>query len=81
MFDDVQETKETVNVIHKKVDATIDTVITIGEKVIEHDQDISKLQKEVDTLDERVDDVEDDLGETKVKVEAIDNKVTIFTFL
>ncbi|KAH3853811.1 hypothetical protein DPMN_096346 [Dreissena polymorpha] len=74
VFDDVQETKETVNVIDKKVNATIGTVITIGEKVVEHDKDISKLQTEVDTLDERVDDVEDDLGETKVKVEAIDNK-------
>ena len=78
VFEDVQQTKGTVTDIDKKVGATMNTVVTLGEHVIEQDKDISKLQTDVDVLEERVDDVEEDLGETKVKVEEIDNKVSLW---
>ena len=57
------------------MDATVDTVIAIGDKVIEHDKEIGDLEEGMEQLEERVDDVEEDMGETKIKVEEIDNKV------
>ena len=62
-------------VLDTKVDATIGTVVAIGDKVIEHDEEIGELGEGLERVEERVDDVEEDLGETKVKVEEIDNKV------
>lgn len=59
-----------------KVTATIETVVNLGDHVIQQSGEISELRKDMDVLDERVEDVEEDLGETKVKVEEIDNKVT-----
>lgn len=59
------------------MDATITTVVSVGERVIEQDKDISKVKSDLDHLDERVDVVEEDLTDTKVKVEDIDNKVLL----
>ena len=73
--EDVQEQKEDIADLDVKVDTTIGTVITMGEKVVEHDKEIGELGEGLEKVEERVDDVEEDLGETKIKVEDIDNKV------
>ena len=73
--EDVQEQKEDIADLDVKVDTTIGTVITMGEKVVEHDKEIGELGEELEKVEERVDDVKEDLGETKIKVEDIDNKV------
>ena len=77
IFEDVQQQKEDIADIDMKVDATIDTVVSIGDKVIEHDKEIGDLEVGLEKIEERVDDVEDDMVETKIKVEEIDNKVFI----
>lgn len=59
-----------------KVTATIDTVVNLGDHIIQQSGEISELQKDMDDLEERVEEVEEDLRETNVKVEEIDNKVT-----
>ena len=72
---DVEKQQKEMVVLDTKVDATIGTVVAIGDKVIEHDEEIGELGEGLERVEERVDDVEEDLGETKVKVEEIDNKV------
>ena len=62
-------------VLDTKVDATISTVIAIGDTVVEHDRDIRDLEEGLERVEENVMEVVEDLGETKVKVEEIDNKV------
>ena len=73
----MQQQQEDIEAIDEKVDMTIDTVIGIGDKVIQHDKEIGELETGLEKVEERVDDVEEDLGETKIKVEEIDNKVII----
>ena len=73
----MQQQQEDIEAIDDKVDMTIDTVIGIGDKVIQHDKEIGELETGLEKVEERVDDVEEDLGETKIKVEEIDNKVII----
>ena len=73
--DDLQQQQEDIADLDEKVDATVGTVITIGEKVVEHDKEIGELGEGLEKVEERVDDVEEDLGDTKIKVEEIDNKV------
>ena len=51
------------------------TVITLGDKVIEHDKEIGELEEGLEKIEERVDDVEEDQEEAKIKIEEIDNKV------
>ena len=64
--------------LDEKVDATIDTVVTIGDKVIEHDKEIGELGEGLERVEERVIDAEEDISETKIKVEEIDKKVSMF---
>ena len=73
--DDLEQHQEDLADLDVKVDATIGTVITIGDTVVKHDQEIGELQEGLEEVEERVDDVEEDLGDTKIKVEEIDNKV------
>ena len=73
--EDVQQQKEDIAELDTKVDATIDTVTSIGDTVVRHDKEIGELESGLDKIEERVDDVEDDMVETKIKVEEIDNKV------
>ena len=73
--EDIQQQQEDIAELDTKVDTTIDTVVAIGDKVIEHDKEIGELGEGLEKIEERVDDVEDDLGETKLKVEEVDNKV------
>ena len=75
--EDLQQQQEDIEELDTKVDATIDTVVNIGEKVIEHDKEIGELGEGLERVEERVDDVEEDLGETKIKVEEVDNKVSL----
>ena len=77
IVEDIEQQREDIADLDTKVDATMDTVITIGDKVVKQDQEIGELQTGLEKVEERVDDVEEDLGETKVKVEEIDNKVRI----
>ena len=76
--EDLQQQQEDIEELDTKVDATIDTVVTIGDKVIEHDKEIGELGEGLERVEERVDDVEEDLGDTKIKVEEIDNKVCTY---
>ena len=71
----LQQQQEDMTVLDTKVDATIGTVVTIGGKVTEHEQEIGQLGEGLERVEERVDDVEEDLGDTKMKMEEIDNKV------
>lgn len=73
--EDIQQQKEDLAELDIKVGSTIDTVITIGDKVIEHEKDIGQLQKNLSDVDERVEQVEENVEETKIKIEEIDNKV------
>ena len=73
--EDVQQQQEDMADLDEKVDATIDTVINIGDKVIEHDMEIGELGEELERVEERVDDVDTDLTNAKIKVEEIDCKV------
>ena len=75
IVEDIQQQQEDIAELDTKVDTTIDTVVAIGDKVIEHDKEIGELGEGLEKIEERVDDVEDDLGETKLKVEEVDNKV------
>ena len=50
-------------------------MVTMGDKIIEHDKEIGELETGMEKIEERVEDVEEDVGETKLKVEEIDNKV------
>ena len=77
IVEDIEQQREDIADLDAKVDATMDTVITVGDKVVKQDQEIGELQTGLEKVGERVDDVEEDLGETKVKVEEIDNKVCI----
>ena len=77
IIDDIEQQREDIAELDTKVDSTIDTVITIGDKVVRHDQEIGDLQTGLENVEERVDDAVEDLGETKVKLEEIDNKVCI----
>ena len=79
--EDLQQQQEDIEELDTKVDATIDTVVTIGDKVIEHDKEIGELGEGLERVEERVDDVEEDLGDTKIKVEEIDNKVCTVTVI
>ena len=72
---EVQQQKEDIGKLDTKVDATVDTVITIGGKVIEHDKEIGEIGEGLERVEERVEEVDEGLGETKVKVEEIDKKV------
>ena len=78
--EDVQQQKEDIAELDTKVDATIDTVTSIGDTVVRHDKEIGELESGLDKIEERVDDVEDDMVETKIKVEEIDNKVLFRIF-
>ena len=71
----LQQQQEVVADLDVKVDATAETVVTIGDKVIEHDKEIGELGVGLEKVEERVEDVEENVGDTKVKVEGIDNKV------
>lgn len=77
MFEDVQQQKDGMAALDTRVDATVETVITIGDKVIEHDKEIGDLGEGLGKIEERVDDVEEDLGGAKIKIEEIDNKVIL----
>ncbi|XP_060592917.1 uncharacterized protein LOC132747531 [Ruditapes philippinarum] len=74
VFEDLLEMKEDIDDLDKKVGATMNTVVSLGDHVIEQGKDISKVRNDVGNLGERVDNVEEDLTDTKVKVEEIDNK-------
>ncbi|XP_060592918.1 uncharacterized protein LOC132747532 [Ruditapes philippinarum] len=74
VFEDLLEMKEDIDDIDTKVAATMNTVVSLGDHVIEQGKDISKVRDDVGNLGERVDNVEEDLTDTKVKVEEIDNK-------
>ena len=76
MFEDVQQQKEGMAALDTRVDATVESVITIGDKVIEHDKEIGDLGEGLGKIEERVDDVEEDLGGAKIKIDEIDNKVS-----
>ena len=78
--EDVQQQKEDIAELDTKVDATIDTVTSIGDTVVRHDKEIGELESGLDKIEERVDDVEVDMVETKIKVEEIDNKVLFRIF-
>lgn len=78
--DDLQQQQEDIADLDVKVDATIGTVVTIGGKVVEHEKEIGELGEGLVKVEERVDDVEEDLGDTKIKVEEIDNKVSIYNY-
>ena len=77
MFEDVQQQKEGMAALDTRVDATVETVITIGDKIIEHDKEIGDLGEGLVKIEDRVDDVEEDLGGAKIKIEEIDNKVIL----
>ena len=79
--EDLEQQQEDIADLDVKVDATIGTVITIGDKIIEHDKEIGELEEGLEQVEERVDDVEEDLGDTKIKVEEIDNKVHVINFV
>lgn len=79
--EDVEQQKEDLADLDTKVDVTIGTVISIGDKVIEHDKEIGELGEGLEKIEERVDDVEEDVGETKIKVEEIDNKVNMIIYV
>ena len=80
VFKDLLEMREDIDDLDKKVGTTMNTVVSLGDHVIEQGKDISKVRDDVDNLGERVDDVEGDLTDTKAKVEEIDNKVNIFLY-
>ena len=75
MVGEVQQQKEDIGKLDTKVDATVDTVVTIGGKVIEHEKEIGELGEGLERVEEKVEEVDEGLGETKVKVEEIDEKV------
>ena len=75
IVDDIEQQKEDIADLDTKVDATMDTVIIIGDKVIEHDKEIGELEEGLEKIEERVDDVEEEQEEAKIKIEEIDNKV------
>ena len=77
MADGLDQQKEDTAKLDTKVDATIGTVVTIGDKVIEHDKEIGELETGLGRVEERVDDVEGNQEETKIKIEEIDKKVGI----
>jgi peptidoglycan hydrolase CwlO-like protein len=80
VFGDLLEMKDDMDDIDKKVGATMNTVVSLGNHVIEQGKDISKVRNDVGNLGERVDNVEEDLTDTKVKIEEIDNKVNSTKF-
>lgn len=75
MVGEVQQQREDITALDEKVDSTVDTVVTIGGKVVEHDKEIGELGKGLERVEEKVEEVDEGLGETKVKVEEIDKKV------
>ena len=77
MADGLDQQKEDTAKLDTKVDATIGAVVTIGDKVIEHDKEIGELETGLCKVEERVDDVEGNQEETKIKIEEIDKKVGI----
>ncbi|XP_060592919.1 uncharacterized protein LOC132747533 [Ruditapes philippinarum] len=74
VIEDIQQAQEDIDDLDKKVGATMNTVVSLGDHVIEQGKDISKVRDDVGNLGERVDNVEEGLTDTKVKVEEIDNK-------
>ena len=71
----MEQQKDDIADLDTKVDATMGTVITLGDKVIEHDKEIGELEEGLGKIEERVDDVEVEQEEAKIKIEEIDNKV------
>ena len=72
---EVHQQKEDIGKLDIKVDTTVDTVVTIGGKVIEHEQEIGQLGEGMERVEERLEEVDEGLGETRVKVEEIDKEV------
>ena len=75
IFEDIQARLDDLAGLEEKVDATIGTVIALGDTVVKHDKEIAELGEGLDELEERVDDVEEDVEEAKIKIEEVDNKV------
>lgn len=77
--DDVLEVldqqQQVVSDLEVKVGATMNTVISLGDHVVQQHEEIKHVQNDVERIEERVDVVENDVNDTKVKVEEIDNKV------
>ena len=75
IFEDIQARLDDLAGLEEKVDATIGTVIALGDTVVKHDKEIAELGEGLDQLEERVEDVEEDVEEAKIKIEEVDNKV------
>ena len=74
LVENVQEQQIDISELDEKVDGTMGTVISIGEKVVEHDNELGDLEVGVQKVEEKMDDVEQDMSEAKIKVKSLDNK-------
>ena len=53
----MEQQEENIAELDTKVDVAMDNVVTIGDKVMEHDKEIDELGDGLERLDEKLDDV------------------------
>ena len=53
----MEQQEENIAELDTKVDVAMDNVVTIGDKVMEHEKEIDELGDGLERLDEKLDDV------------------------